>query len=92
MLRLTVPVAIWAVHFAAIYGFTALACARSMAGAVPWVVGLASLAALAGLLVLAVSAARKSSPSGSLSLGLGGLAAIAVVWETSALPWVPACG
>jgi hypothetical protein len=36
--------ALWALHFAALYGFTALACARGFAGAVPWVIAAATLA------------------------------------------------
>lgn len=89
-------IAIWAAHFTVIYGFTALACARHMTGAVPWVVGIASLVALAGLVVLAVPAsmrvARILSLADSLTMGLGGLAAIAVLWEASSILWVPACG
>lgn len=89
-------IALWAAHFTVIYGFTALACARQMTGAVPWVVGLASMLALAGLIALAVPAgmraARALSLADSLTLGLGGLAATAIVWEASSLFWVPACG
>jgi hypothetical protein len=90
------PVLVWAVHFALIYGFTALACARQATALVPWVVGIASVTAVAGLLLLAVPAGRRAlrgfQLADSLAVGLGGLAAIAVVWETSALVWVPACG
>lgn len=92
MASAVLPILVWAAHFTVIYGFTALACARSMAGAIPWVVGLASLIALAGLIALALPARRTSSLTNSMTLGLGGLAAIAVVWETSSLLWVPLCG
>jgi hypothetical protein len=88
-------IALWAAHFTAIYGFTALACARHMAAAVPWVVGAVSAAALLALVALAVPAgvraARGSRLPDFLALGLCGLAGIAVVWEASALLWVPAC-
>jgi hypothetical protein len=89
-------IVLWAAHFTLAYGFTALACARSMSAAVPWVVGGASLAALLALAAIAVPAGVRAARAPQLAdvtaLGLGGLAAIAVVWEASALLWVPACG
>ena len=47
-------IAIWGVHFAVIYGLTALACARGYPTAVPWLIVIASLAAatLAGAIVV----------------------------------------
>lgn len=95
MWRATLPVFIWAVHFAAIYGLTALACARQMVALVPWVVAVASVIAVAVLLALAIPAGlrvlRTSRLADSLAAGLGGLALVAVVWEASSLFWVPAC-
>ena len=38
-LRMALGVMVWAAHFAVVYGFTALACARGFASAAPWVVG-----------------------------------------------------
>lgn len=93
--RAALPVIIWAAHFAAIYGLTALACARQMVALVPWVVGVASLFAIAALLALAIPAARRvlrgAELADSLAAGLAGLALVAVVWEASSLFWVPAC-
>jgi hypothetical protein len=95
MWRACLPAVIWAAHFGAIYGLTALACARQMAALVPWVVGLASVIALAGLLALAIPAGlralRSARLADSLAAGLGGLAMVAVAWEGAALFWVPAC-
>ena len=75
---------------------TALACARQMTAAIPWVVGAASVAAIAALLALCVPAGirvvRASGLADCVAVGLGGLATVAVVWEASALFWVPACG
>jgi hypothetical protein len=92
----SLPVLIWSAHFTLIYGFTALACARHMTAAIPWVVGAASVAAIAALLALCVPAslrvARASGLADCVAVGLGGLATVAVVWEASALFWVPACG
>jgi hypothetical protein len=88
-------IALWAAHFALIYGFTAFACARHMSGAVPWVVAAASAAALLALVVVAVPAGlralRTSQLVDFLACGLGALAAIAVFWEASSLLGVPAC-
>jgi hypothetical protein len=89
-------IVLWAVHFTAIYGFTAFACARQASGAVPWVVGAASAAALLALAAIAVPAGLRVSRAALLpdylALGLSGLAMLAVVWEASALIWVPPCG
>jgi hypothetical protein len=89
-------IVLWAAHFAVIYGFTALACARQMATAVPWVLAGASAAALLALGAIAVPAGirvwRTALLPDCLALGLGGLAMIAVLWEASSLIWVPACG
>ena len=45
-LRMTAGIIVWAVHFAAIYGYAALACARGFAVPVPAVVGIATILAL----------------------------------------------
>ena len=88
-------IALWAAHFAIAYGFTALACARHMTGAVPWVIGAVSVAALLALAAVAMPAgmraARTSQFEDFLATGLGALAALAVVWEASALFGVAAC-
>jgi hypothetical protein len=95
MARVLSPVLIWALHFAAIYGLAALACARQMIVLVPWVVGVTSVIALAALLAITIPAwlrvLRTSLLADSLAAGLGALAVVAVVWEASALFWVPAC-
>jgi hypothetical protein len=95
VLAASTPVILWAVHFTVIYGYSALACARDMTSAIPWVVGLASAAALMALGAVAVPAglraARTSQFTEFLTFGLGGLAAIAVIWEASSLLGVPAC-
>ncbi|MEJ7667984.1 MAG: hypothetical protein WKH97_04455 [Casimicrobiaceae bacterium] len=57
-LRMFAPLLIWAVHFLAIYAFTAIACERRFAdanwlgvGVVPWTIGGVTLAAAAAALV-----------------------------------------
>jgi hypothetical protein len=89
------PVLLWAAHFAVIYGFTALACARHMPAAVPWLIGIATAAVLAMLAAVTVPAAMRAVRAARLvdylAFGLGGLAAIAVTWEASSLIGIPAC-
>ena len=89
-------IALWAALFGVIYGFTALACARQMSAAIPWVVGAASAAALLALAAIAVPAGMRVSRKGLfadyLALGLSGLAIVAIVWEASALVGAPKCG
>jgi hypothetical protein len=87
-------IAIWAAHFTLVYGFTALACARSFPALVPWVVVPVSIAAVAGIGVLAmrgsIRTARSLNFSDAVACGLGGLAIIAVVWEASSM-LLPSC-
>jgi len=89
-------IALWAAHFTVTYGFTAFACARQMGAVVPWVVGAASAAALLALAAIAAVAGIRVSRTALfadyLALGLSGLAMLAVIWESSSLIWVPACG
>jgi hypothetical protein len=88
-------VAVWAVHFTIVYSFTAFACAREMASAVPWVVGAASVVAAVALVGLAAPAAirarRASRLPDFLVLALGALAGMAVIWEASSLLGARAC-
>jgi hypothetical protein len=88
-------VIVWSAHFTVIYGFTALACARQMTPLVPWVVGVVSTLALLALVAIAVPAgmraARASRLPDFLAASLGGLSAVAIVWEASALFFVPRC-
>ncbi len=105
--RLWVGPLVWATHFLAIYGFTALACARIVepgwfgVGAVPWFVGAATLVAAAALLVTigfavrdgrrAVSSQEPSRFMHSLTAAIASLALLAVVWETLPVLLVPVC-
>ncbi len=104
--RLWVAPIVWAVHFLAIYSSAALACERDgLAGVyttatVPWLIGAATLLA-SGILVWVFIGARRAgrgalSPSGRfvawLAAALAALVLTAVLWETLALAWLPACG
>ena len=82
----------WALHFAAIYGFTAIACARGSAGWVPWAIAaITALAAGAAIAVLAVALRRRDSFEHWLAAAAAGLALVAIVWEALPALVVPAC-
>lgn len=90
VLRMSLGVVLWALHFAVVYGFTALACARGFAAAAPWVVGAATL--LAALLALAIIATNASSEfTRWMTAAIAGFALVAIVWEGIPAFIVPTC-
>lgn len=94
---------IWAVHFVAIYSFNGILCARTAAqaswlgvGIATWGIGGAGILAIA-----AIAACLAVEPRGApdshgfvrwVTIGLGWLAIVAIVWETLPVFLVPACG
>jgi hypothetical protein len=83
---------VWALHFGALYGFAALACARGFGGAVPWVSLATTLAALGAIAVIAVRhVPRRGEFTAWLALSAAGLALVAVVYETIPIFIVPVC-
>jgi hypothetical protein len=85
------PIA-WALHFAAIYGFTGVACARGLAGAVPWAVGVATLVAGAACAAIVVAGMRRRYEFEAwLSAALAGLALLAIAWEALTVLLVRPC-
>jgi hypothetical protein len=84
--RMSSGAIVWAAHFMAIYGITALACARGFPAAVPWAIGIATALALAAVIVIIVFNARDW-----LTAAVAGLALIAIVWEAIPVLVVPAC-
>lgn len=93
MLRiLLIPVGaiVWAAHFAALYGVTALACARGFPNLVPWTVVIAGGAA-AALLVLVLRTAHTDDFVGWTTAAIAVAALLAVAWESAAGLLVPAC-
>lgn len=100
-LRLSAGVIVWALHFAAIYGYTGIACARrfhaygeTLVAAVPWVIGIATASAIAAVLPLVAQFARVRTGSGFIDWMSGGLAAlslVAIVFEAMTVIWLPAC-
>jgi uncharacterized membrane protein YoaK (UPF0700 family) len=83
---------VWALHFTALYGFAALACARGFAQVLPWVVAAATLVAgaLAGALVL--RHARRGDFIDWLTAALAAFALLAIAWQAVPAFVVPSCG
>jgi hypothetical protein len=90
-LRLSGGVIVWALHFGSLYGFNALACARGFSGAVPWVAGAATLAALAGTAWVLFRERRREGFEGWLAFSIAAAALVAILFQTVPLLVVPAC-
>jgi hypothetical protein len=91
-LRMVSGLMIWAAHFSVIYGFTGLACARGLAGAVPWVIALATLAAVAACLLMAVQEIGQRQGFVSwMTAGSAGVALLAILWQALPVLLVPPC-
>jgi hypothetical protein len=82
---------VWALHFAAIYGITALACARGLPAAVPWTIGIATALAVAAAAACVALGLRAAGFAGWLTAAVAGLALMAIVWEAVPVFVVPAC-
>ena len=80
LLRMSSGVIVWALHFTAIYGFTALACARGFGASAPLVVGAATLVAAAAAIFIII---RNFSSEFSrwVSAAVAGAALVAILWE-----------
>ena len=102
--RLSAGILVWTVHFAVIYGYTGLACARrytdagaAWIAAVPWVIAIAGVLALAAMALVIVPVVRslRSHESAQfadwMGAGLAGLAAIGVVFESVPVVMLPVC-
>ena len=84
-------VLVWAAHFAALYGFTAFACARGSPEALPWLTGAATLAALAALAAIAFIHRGGRGFHAWMTLAVAGLSLVAVVFQTVPLFIVRPC-
>ena len=82
----------WALHFAAIYGFTGVACARGHAQAVPWAILACTLVAVLGAAaVMRLALRQRESFEHWLAAALAGAAIVAIAWEALPALLVPAC-
>ena len=92
-LRIAAGVIVWALHFAAVYGGTALACARGWEGVVPAFIGGASaVAVLACAAIIVAGWRRRAAFEHWLSATLAALGLVAIVYEAIPVLMVPACG
>lgn len=107
-IRMFSGVLIWAAHFFVIYSVTAIACERGRPdagwpgiGLVPWVIGLATAAAVATAGWITVRSLRAASRPAEtdqtshfvdwMTASLCTLALIAIVWEALPVLLVPVC-
>jgi len=89
-LRMSSGVIVWALHFALVYGYTALACARVFGASVPSVVGGATAAA--ALIALGLILANLGHEfTRWMSAALAAAALLAILWEGLSVFMVPAC-
>ncbi len=104
LLMLAGPI-IWAVHFVFIYSVHGVICARpallgTWAGvpAASWIIMAASLLALAAMALIYRHLRTRMPHIGSpgffpwLAGALSLISAVAVIWETIPILWLPACG
>ena len=93
--RMLAAASIWAAHFGLVYGIVAIGCPRGLTGALPWAIGIATLAAAVGTLALMVAALRGRRPRDAAdwaSAGAAALALAAILWQASPLLWEQRCG
>jgi hypothetical protein len=100
-LRLSAGIIIWAVHFAVIYGYTGLACARRFDASgeiwvtlVAWVVGVATAVGVLLAVVFVAPAVRATRRAfvDWMSGWVAAFAVLAMILEGIAILWVPVCG
>jgi hypothetical protein len=91
-LTISAGVIIWALHFGAIYGVTALACARGWEGMVaPAIAGATGAAVLASAAVIVAGWRRRGIFEYWLSATVASFGLIAIVYEAIPILMVPIC-
>lgn len=82
----------WALHFAAVYGATALACARSHAEVVPGIIAGATILAAGACVAVAIAGWRhREDFAASLSAGMGAIGFFAILLQAAPVLEVPPC-
>lgn len=85
-------IAIWAAHFAIVYGYTGLACARGLERSVPWVVCAVTLVAAGAAFVVAVrAAAARAQFAAWMTAAVAAIALYAILLEGLPALWVTPC-
>jgi hypothetical protein len=93
VLHISAGVIIWALHFLALYGLTALACARGLPQMIAPIAAAATLPAVVALAVVFWRGwARRANFEAWLSATTAAFALVAVLWEAAAVLLVPPCG
>lgn len=85
-------IGLWALHFAAVYGLTGLACARGLGPAVPWGVAASTLLAAAmAAMLLARGLARPRGFVPWMTAAVAAMALFAIVLEGLPALWMSPC-
>jgi hypothetical protein len=85
-------VIVWALHFAVIYGYAGLACARQWDATVGWAVAAATLVAAIALVVpLAAGWRGRARFEHGIAAGLAAFALLAIVWEGASVAFLVPC-
>jgi hypothetical protein len=85
-------VMVWALHFTAVYGLTALACARGWNWLVAPSIGVATLVAVIALApILAVAARRRAQFEYWLTAWIAAFGLVGIVWGALTVLLVPIC-
>lgn len=86
-------IAVWGLHFTAVYGLTALACARGHADTVPWIIGASALAAAALTMAILIKGyLGRTAFIEWMTASVAAFALIGIVYETAAGLLSPLCG
>jgi hypothetical protein len=92
-LFISAGVIIWALHFGALYGLTALACARGWEAIVPpFIAAATAVAVIASLVVIAAGWRRREVFEYWLAATVAGFGLLAIVYEAIPVLMVPTCG
>jgi len=85
-------IVVWALHFGALYGLTALACARGHGEAVPWIVAFASaIAAVVAAGILVKGYRGRSAFIEWMTMSVAALALLGIAYEATAGLLSPLC-
>lgn len=81
-LWISAGVIVWVLHFTAIYGLSALACARGWSALVaPVIVAATAIASIALVVIIAAGLRRRGEFESWLAATIGALALVAVIYE-----------
>lgn len=84
---------VWALHFGAVYGLAALACARGWQRLIVPSVAVSTALAVAAILAILVVALRgRAQFEWWMAAGIAAFALLGIVWGALAVLMVPACG